>query len=237
MWISTKKPAVSLSKEELRFLLGYHQTAEWNALNAFGHQQNILAGGMIALIAGGGAALTAEAGDEIKYLCFVLPTLVVILRGFAVRSLDRYYRRFLEAVTTMAKLEFAMALHRPVHTDTDPDQATVPFFRDETLEVGRRWVGRSSEPSSGDWIYKRLKAGHNAIANGLFGAICIGSGFVTLAAWLLLRKGGASPIPGIPQVQWLDVAALAALIVPVVWYKADNRGNDSQRRSETLSHG
>lgn len=66
--------------------------------------------------------------------------LLEVLRKHAILSLDRPYRRFLEAAVVTNKLLFLLGLKSKIHVDDLPGGKS-PFDNDETFEVKRRPLG------------------------------------------------------------------------------------------------
>jgi len=188
MWIEKNINSNKFNKSELQSLLSYHQQAEWNALDRFAQHQNILAGGLIALLGAGGASL-ANSISPLHYFPFVLPLFVVFLRRTSIETLDRYYRRFLEAVVCTAKIEFLLGLDRKMWSDYLSDENldghNYPFYKDKTLGIDRHWESRIEQENSNqskNWIYEFMSKGHNAITWKLFSGIYLGSLLFTFMA-------------------------------------------------------
>lgn len=188
MWIEKSQTSTDIDDCKLFKLLKYNQEVEWKSLERFGQHSNILAGAMIALLATGGAALAASR-DEVKIVAFFVPLFVVYLRNFCIKTLDRYYRQFLEAVVYTAKIEFLLGLHRPIWpVNRSPEIDTEPpflFEKDKTIDVDRRLkacINKDLPQSSGKWVYSFLSKGHNEIVWSLFRAIFVGSCLIPILA-------------------------------------------------------
>ncbi len=229
MWLATEGEHTPLSKDDLFRLLTYHQQAEWSALDRFAQHKNILAGAMIAILAGGGASLATEA-EALHMAAFLIPLFVVCVRRYAIDTLDRYYRRFLEAVTCAVKIEFMLGLDRPVWaSELAPPlaiQGSLPFESDRQLGVDRHWrtrLGPKRAKGSSEWISKHMSKGHNDVVWRLFRAICIGSAMIPLFGMTLVNE----PIQG---------ASLAGLSIAFAWlvYTRDSHQIEKTRRVATF---
>ncbi|MCD4780095.1 MAG: hypothetical protein K8S27_06045 [Candidatus Omnitrophica bacterium] len=181
MWIEKNKNSNKFNVTELQQLLSYHQQTEWNALDRFAQHQNILAGGLLAILGAGGASLGSSV-NTLHYSPFFLPLFVVFLRRISIETLDRYYQRFLEAVVCTAKIAFLLGLNHKVWSDYLSDENlnenNCPFHKDETLGIDRHWKATTQKGSikqSEEWIIEFMSKGHNSITWKLFSGIYFGS--------------------------------------------------------------
>jgi len=211
------------SPRDAEDLLKSQQTVEWNALGMFATHLGIAITITLAVV---GASVAAVNSDHsvICFAAFGAPSLVAGVRWFAIASLDRYYGRFLEAVTVQQKLRFVLER---------PNGATQPFPGDTTLDVARYW-GREPGDSS-RWIAESMLKGHNRVAWLLFRWLFAFSfvpavlGAARLLAWPA-NSGGPDPPPEI--VVW--GALLIGVIVAVLASMFGTKWVTKQRRE---SHG
>lgn len=177
MWIE-KNNNNKFTVSELQSLLSYQQQAEWNALDRFAQHQNILAGGLLAMLGAGGASLGSDV-SALHYFPILLPLLIVFLRKISIETLDRYYQRFLEAIVCTAKIEFLLGLDRKVWSehlsDENLNNNNVPFYGDSTPNIDRYWKSRININQSESWIIEFMSKGHNHVAWRLFLGIYVGS--------------------------------------------------------------
>ena len=134
-------------------LLEFHQKAEWNALDRFGFHFNVMLSLLTVVLASGVTA--ASSLNEVYLASAIIIWLPVGLLGWlAVRTLDRYYVRFLESAVVQRKIRYLEGL--------GADEK--PFFKEDTfLEVARRGVISNTFGSS-RWIFDKTGEGHNRVA-------------------------------------------------------------------------
>lgn len=117
---------------------------------------------------------------------------IVVLSEFGKKTTDRYYRRFLESVTILAKLDNALGFDKPINVKREVKN--VLWSNDKQL-LPERWVSDCQKHnSSKDFISERMKMGDNRYANWTFtffeimslvyGVIAI---HVYLVSWLVTR--------------------------------------------------
>lgn len=183
-------------------LLVFHQTAEWNAVDRFGVQKNIMITISMTLIAAGAAAVSSDR-QIIVWSAMLLPVFVAVLRQYAIETLDRYYARFLEAVVVQRKLRFICGLG----SDVD-----APFEEDEFLDVARRG-SKAPQTGSGLWVREFLMGGHNGVVWRIFRALCWASAMLPLAAAARL---GTWPSDAAPSSALTAPGALAVVVASLV---------------------
>jgi len=177
-WFGYSNEPTNLERNDLQGLLSYHHEAELKALDLFAHHKNIWLAAITALLVAGVVALTIDA-KPIQWITFFIPIIIVYLRWYVSRSLDRYYQRFLEAVVVTKKLEFMLGYDRKVCTkglNPNPQPNLAPYPKDRYLDVDRRLVPKENEEASSNskmWIYNHMFDGHNKVVSDFLRAICI----------------------------------------------------------------
>lgn len=187
-------------------LLAFQQTAEWNSLDRFGVQKNIMITVSMTLIAAGIAAVAAD--SQILVLAGMLvPILIAVIRQHTIETLDRYYARFLEAAVVQRKLRFALGLG----SDVDP-----PFSDDEFLEVARR--GKNA-PGIGSavWIRDFLEKGHNEVVWRIFRVLCRASAMLPVAAAARLLTWRSDAVSNFNLTPGLIVVGVVASLGTLVF--------------------
>ena len=102
----------------------------------------------------------------------VLLIFIVILSELGKRTIDRYYKRFLESVTILAKTENALGLDTGIKVDSKPTHVLWPS--DKQI-IPDRWISDRVQAPSGkkyessqEFISDRMKMGDNRIAHRTF---------------------------------------------------------------------
>jgi len=184
-------------------LLIFHQTAEWNALDRFGVQMNIMISVTTALIAVAFVALGSESQTTVL-AAILVSVFVAALRQYTIEALDRYYARFLEAAVVQRKLRFLME----IGSDDKP-----PFDKDEYLEVSRRG---DNSPRTGSelWIREFLEKGHNDVVWRIFRGLCwVGVILPVLASARLLNwQGPPATNITLTEPRFVIPVAIASLV-------------------------
>jgi hypothetical protein len=136
-----------------------------NAINLhkdYSHQYFTL----VAAIVGVCAAAVHQFGAE-PWLVLVVgigPMLNILLCVTAIRMCDRFYRRFLEHITVLAKLEALIGLAAPLQ---ETDRA-LPFPDDKFI-IPERWIqSRARTESSAEFIQINMKEGSNRVVRWTF---------------------------------------------------------------------
>lgn len=103
-------------------------------------------------------------------LFLALPVLVIVLAHLGRKAMDRFYRRFLEAVTMLAKLEKLLGLDGPIQANSNVKPLTALWPDDEYFIPRRHHEARyaKTKKSSGEFIEKRMKLGANRIVHNTF---------------------------------------------------------------------
>lgn len=222
MWIEKNNNNFTVS--ELQSLLSYQQKAEWNALDRFAQHQNILAGGLLAILGAGGASLGSNV-SVLHYFPIFLPLLIVFLRKISIETLDRYYQRFLEAIVCTAKIEFLLGLDHKVWSEHILDEKlnnnNVPFRNDSTPNIDRYCKSRNNINQSESWIIEFMAKGHNDVAWRLFLGIYVGSLIFPLMAAFRI---------GWDHV-WLYVCI--SFIISWILYDRDSKKIKEKRKNRT----
>ena len=119
------------------------------------------------------ALLTIFVGGMLNYYeepfapaLIVILLLIVILSEFGKRTIDRYYRRFLESVTILGKTQNALGLDTGIKIDFKPKKI---LWTDDEQIIPNRWTSDRKEcKSSKEFISKRMKMGDNQHAHWTF---------------------------------------------------------------------
>lgn len=236
MWYEVAEDA-SLKEPDIFRLLQYHQRAEWNALARYGQHLNIQSALMTALL-GGGALAVAGPWPSARYAALVVPVVAVLLRKYTIQTLDRYYRRFLEAVACSRKLEWMLGLDLPVKSDRDPESSLQIFTMDTHLDVERRWSKLLyRHKTSASWVTDLMGRGHNAVAWRMFRSMFAVAAFLPLVSWAL----GATQAEGpwtLTQPLGLAIGSLAMVVTAgsVFLYRNDSAQILKARKSEQVPH-
>jgi len=210
MWVKKTDSSDTQEKEDFFRLLEYHQRAEWNALDKYVRHLNIQAAFMSALIAGGIVAL-AYPSTVAKFLALSVPLVIVFLRKFTIESLDRSYRRFLEAAASSRKLEWLLHLDQPVSVTREIGEQETPFPKDGYLDVARRWERTdSASPTSASWVADHMGQGRNDVTWRFLRFVLVATLFIPPASYLIsAAREGFSKL----KTPWL--LAMLALAVAV----------------------
>ncbi len=108
---------------------------------------------------------TLEATKSIHFVVLMVgPAIVFVVSIIAQDGTYRFYQRFLESVTTRAKLEQALGLTRP---SVDPKQAET-YWSGEPLIPARYIDARISSASSYDFVQTHKHAGYHRPTRRLF---------------------------------------------------------------------
>lgn len=90
------------------------------------------------------------------------PILIIALARLATAGTERFYRRFLEAVTVKAKLEHRLGLGQPPTGDGGK------WWTCEPLVVGRHLKSRDLAQSADDFVDQNLDGGYHVIIKKFF---------------------------------------------------------------------
>jgi len=91
---------------------------------------------------------------------------VCVLSEFGKRTIDRYYRRFLESVTILAKIENALGFDNSIRIKS---RFGLILWSNDRQLIPTRWIhDREQCSSSEDFISKRMKMGDNRYAHWTF---------------------------------------------------------------------
>lgn len=116
------------------------------------------------------------------------PILGALLSVVAIRTCDRFYRRFLESITIQAKLERMIGLTKERSLDVDDDASIA--FRYDTHYVPRRWLqARSKYGTSAHFVQAHIRAGVNNLLHWTFGFLIVANVllFLSLLFFILLN--------------------------------------------------
>ncbi len=218
-WVEQKKLKDVIGKDGMK-LLAFHQTAEWNALDRFGTQKNIMITVSISVIAGGTAAVAGD--NQIVVLAAMLvPMFVAVLRQHTIETLDRYYARFLEAAVVQRKLRFTLGL------GSDPE---APFTEDDFLEVARRG-NNAAGTGSAPWVRDLLGQGHNGVVWRIFRALCWASAILPVAAGARLHTWPNDAVfnRSLMGPKWIALVVVASLVALGSAYAVGTRQITKQR--------
>jgi len=232
MWIATGEQATELTSDDKLRLLEYHQRAEWNALDKYGQHLNIQAALLSALVAGGVIALVIDSLAA-KFMVLLVPLAMAFLRKHTTETLDRYYRRFLEAAACSRKLEWLLGLDRPINAVDQGSKRRLVFPGDKHLDVARRWGGLLYEKAtSAEWVTDLMCKGHNGVARRLMRFIFATTLFIPPASWLVAAATEAS---WNLSTQWLLAMACCVAgieLLSLVLYLTHSRGIRRDREVE-----
>lgn len=98
-----------------------------------------------------------------------LPILVIVLAQLARKAMDRFYQRFLEAVTMLAKLEKLLGLDGPIQAKSNVKSLMDLWPEDKRFIPERHYRSRyAEEKSSREFVKKGMKLGANRIVRNTF---------------------------------------------------------------------
>jgi hypothetical protein len=104
-------------------------------------------------------------------LCSILIGLFIntLLCWLAIKSCDRAYRSFLEAVAIQAKLEPAIGLvGRRQQTTEDTEDAIILFPQDENI-IPKRWIAEQKKfPAAEEFVKAHMNKGSNKVSRWVF---------------------------------------------------------------------
>lgn len=174
--------------EEKNFLKSHHDRANF----FFGIITGLAAGIVI-----GALKLSQWCHSEWYHYLLILPgpILMICICGIAIKSIDRFYQRFLEAVTMRAKLEYALDMTKPppVSKVLGPE-----WVIKDPLVPPRHLKSRVRFKTTEEWIDMNRSEGYNKWLKVLFivgqfvGLFLIGSIF-----FLMFKSFGLSPFVSI----------------------------------------
>lgn len=144
---------------------------------------------------------------SLSILFLALPVLVIVLAQLGKKALDRFYRRFLEAVVMLAKLEKLLGLDGAIkaglnRTGSSIESTKILWPEDEHFIPSRYFQIRYGPhiKRSEDFIKNSMRLGANKITHNTFLAFQIVAGLLLLFGIVLLPS-----IPvGIPFLWWLQ---------------------------------
>lgn len=141
----------------------------------------------IALFGGYVIGLTQYLQSSISILFLALPLLVIVLAQLGKKALDRFYRRFLEAVVMTSKLEHLLGLEgaiRPRLSSREScPESTETLWPEDRYFIPLRYVEDRYDPkikNSAEFVSSKMKLGANKITK------CTFLTFQIIAALLLL---------------------------------------------------
>lgn len=193
MWLAKDNENTKLDCDTLLDLLKLYQEEMKAHLERYGQHKYILSGIIIALIAAGGWSLTSA---RIAYIAFFIPPFIAFLRFYTIRTLDRYYLSFLEAIACTNKIKVLLGLHRAiwphkVEPKIDPDEIKL-FKCDETIGSERWLIAKACNANapklSKDWIISKMKEGHNKVVWCFLGSLVFSSFIIPIFAVVKLWK-------------------------------------------------
>jgi len=186
-WLSSK--GTQLEKKHLLELWRQYNVNELAHLDLHLRYANWYSAFFIALFGGYIIGLTQYLESSISILFLVLPSFVILLAQLGKKALDRFYRRFLEAVVMIAKLEYLLGLDgaiRPGLGSTGScSESTKTLWPGDKYFIPKRYVDARDDPkikNSEDFVRIKMKLGANKITHCTFLAFQI-------AAALLLFGG------------------------------------------------
>ena len=112
--------------------------------------------------------IASSADNEMRLVIAVAGPLVnVLLCVTAMQITNRYYRRFLECITVMSKLEDELGLNRRGFLSTGSQNAKV--FPEDTTLLPHRWADdKVGYDTSQEFIDVKAGGGINVLTQGLF---------------------------------------------------------------------
>jgi hypothetical protein len=203
-------------------LLAFHQTAEWNSMDRFGVQKNIMITVSMTLIAAGAAAVSSDS-QIIVLAAMLVPAIVAVLRQYTIEILDRYYARFLEAVVAQRKLRFILGLG---------SDREAPFDEDEFLEVARRG-NNAAGTGSALWVREYIEKGHNNVVWRIFRGLCWASAILPVAAGARLYTWSNDAVPNCSlTAPVLIVAVIVVSLIALGYAYAVGTGHITKSRDD-----
>lgn len=104
-----------------------------------------------------------------------------VLSEFGKRTIDRYYRRFLESVSILAKIENILGVDNSIKTEHS--EFTKTLWSNDKQLIPDRWIrDRNQYETSEQFISKRMKMGDNRYAHWAFSFFEITSMILALAS-------------------------------------------------------
>ena len=146
------------------------------------------------------ALLTLFVGGMLQYykepFAVVLPFFIlfftILLSEMGKKTIDRYYRRFLESVTILAKIQNALGLDTGIKIKS---KHTQDLWTSDKQIIPDRWVDDRTGESvnkeykrSEKFISDRMHRGDNQYAHWIFTIFEIVSGILTVSSILLLLQ-------------------------------------------------
>ena len=127
----------SSEKSNLHSLLTIAAQEEWHYIEMFSKTRGFYAGLVLALLALSGGGVM-EAAHWFHLTILLIPVAIAaLLCIFAIAACDRYYTRFLEAITTRAKIEYKLSLTPEI------DGTETAWYATEKIVAERHMVGRT----------------------------------------------------------------------------------------------
>lgn len=124
--------------------------------------------------------------EILTLILFAIPVTVVVLSELAKRTMDRYYRRFLESVVVLAKIEHILGLDGSLKT---PSQLGRILWPKDKQFLPDRWItNRYENESSKLFIKEKMKMGDNRYAHWVFNILEIITIILTLLSFIIFRQ-------------------------------------------------
>ncbi|MCK4659468.1 MAG: hypothetical protein KAV82_08090 [Phycisphaerae bacterium] len=125
------------------------------------------------------------------------PILVYVISSIARDACFRFYQRYLEAVTSRAKIEQDLGLTRPRLEPAQPDAEQDVYWAAEPIIAPRHVISRKHYHTSEDFIRSNMKRGFHRWTERLFRGLEVFSGvaFVGLLFLAILTATESLPTP------------------------------------------
>lgn len=207
-WYS-ENSQTKLSKEELLKLYDIYVREELGHLDFFYKYRNYYSTVLLALLATNSGILLQFYLSKILIVTTVVPISIVVLSYFGTKSIDRYYRRFLEAVVFIAKIENLLGLDKPISSELDRPLPTSPepgkpaahLYRSDRQFTVERYIRSRFQnrfQTSEKFMQEMMKKGDNQWAHRTFSFFMLaGSVLVVITTYIWLTNVGILPIQAI----------------------------------------
>jgi len=115
---------------------------------------------LLAIFIGGMLEFYKETSS---FILLVIPFLIIGSSELAKKSMDRYYRRFLESVVILAKIEYLWGLNGAFKIQKLKSSKTL--WSEDRQFVLDRWVEDRKHECSQQFVNERMKMGDNRYAH------------------------------------------------------------------------
>jgi len=139
---------------------------------------------LLAIFVGGMLQFYKEISS---FILFIIPISIIVLSELAKKTMDRYYRSFLESVVILAKIEHFWRLDGAFKIN-DSKSPKILWPEDKQFVLDR-WINdRYKHESSQQFITERMRMGDNRYAHWVFTILeAITITLVFLSIWILLQ--------------------------------------------------